>query len=147
MVTIILFDFDYDDFELMVNPSEPVRNSRRDSFRLKSTRNFTMNLHLEGKRAFVSGSSSGIGAAIARKLVQEGAIVVVHGRSEEKAHQVGNEIGQSSGHVFVALGDLSTDEGAVSATKQALQLLGDLDILVNNAGARTSGQRSNGARL
>ena len=95
MVTIILFDFDYDDFELMVNPSEPVRNSRRDSFRLKSTRNFTMNLHLEGKRAFVSGSSSGIGAAIARKLVQEGAIVVVHGRSEEKAHQVVNEIGHN----------------------------------------------------
>ena len=131
-MTIVLFDFDYDGFELPL---------------LQSTGNFTMNLHLEGKRAFVSGSSSGIGAGIARKLAQEGAIVVVHGRSEEKAHRVGNEIGQSSGHVFVALGDLSTDEGAVSATEQALQLLGDLDILVNNAGARTSGQRSNGARL
>ena len=98
-MTIVLFDFDYDGFELPL---------------LQSTGNFTMNLHLEGKRAFVSGSSSGIGAGIARKLAQEGAIVVVHGRSEEKAHRVGNEIGQSSGHVFVALGDLSTDEGAVS---------------------------------
>lgn len=51
-----------------------------------------MNLHLEGKRAFVSGSSSGIGADIARKLAQEGVIVVVHGRSEEKARRVANEI-------------------------------------------------------
>jgi NAD(P)-dependent dehydrogenase (short-subunit alcohol dehydrogenase family) len=93
-----------------------------------------MNLHLEGKRAFVSGSSSGIGAGIARKLAQEGAIVVVHGRSEEKARKVAKEIGHSGGQVFVALGDLSTDEGAVSATEQALKLLGGLDILVNNAG-------------
>src|SRR6266403_6351516 len=104
-----------------------------------------MNLRLERKRAFVSGSSSGIGAGIARKLAQEGAIGVVHGRSEEKAHRVGNEIGQSSGHVFVALGDLSTDEGAVSATKQAVQLRGVLGILVNNVGARTGGPRPNGA--
>jgi 3-oxoacyl-[acyl-carrier protein] reductase len=79
-----------------------------------------MNLQLEGKRAFVSGSSSGIGAGIARKLAQEGAIVVVHGRSEEKAHRVVNEIGRSGGQVFVALGDLSTNEGAVSTTKQSL---------------------------
>ncbi len=52
-----------------------------------------MNLQLEGKRAFVSGSSSGIGAGIAKKLAQEGAIVVVHGHS--------------GGQVFVALGDLA----------------------------------------
>jgi hypothetical protein len=55
-VTIVLFDFDYDDFELPL---------------LKTTGNFTMNLHLEGKRAFVSGSSSGIGAAVMlRRLIE-----------------------------------------------------------------------------
>jgi 3-oxoacyl-[acyl-carrier protein] reductase len=48
-----------------------------------------MNLQLENKRALVTGSSRGIGEAIAKTLAAEGAAVVVHGRDETKARNVG----------------------------------------------------------
>jgi NAD(P)-dependent dehydrogenase (short-subunit alcohol dehydrogenase family) len=47
-----------------------------------------MDLQLKGKRALVTGSSSGIGAGIAAELAQEGALVVVHGRDERRAEAV-----------------------------------------------------------
>ena len=47
-----------------------------------------MDLHLDGKKAVVTGSSSGIGASIAKRLAQEGAAVVIHGRNEKEAQRV-----------------------------------------------------------
>ena len=93
-----------------------------------------MDLQLEGKRALVTGSSSGIGEGIARALVEEGVAVVVHGRSRERAQRVASEIATRGGKAFVALGDLATDAGARQAAEQALAALGGVDILVNNAG-------------
>jgi NAD(P)-dependent dehydrogenase (short-subunit alcohol dehydrogenase family) len=93
-----------------------------------------MNLQLEGKRALVTGSSSGIGAGIAQTLAQEGAWVVVHGRREEAAKQVAAGIERAGGTVAVTLGDLSTDEGARRVAEGALHAFGGIDILVNNAG-------------
>lgn len=84
-----------------------------------------MDLGLANKRALVTGSSSGIGAGIARMLAAEGCAVIVHGRDAEKAQAVAQPIGAA-----VAIGDLSTDEGARSVAAAA----GDIDILVNNAG-------------
>lgn len=79
----------------------------------------------------VTGSSSGIGEGIARVLAEEDAKVVVHGRNRERAEKVAREIGA----VGVALGSLSTDEGAASVHKQAVAALGgNVEILVNNAG-------------
>src|SRR5271167_1973084 len=46
-----------------------------------------MNLELDGKRAFVTGSTAGIGYAIAQALAQEGANVIVNGRTEERVEQ------------------------------------------------------------
>jgi len=85
-----------------------------------------MDLKLTGKRALVTGSSSGIGEGIARMLAAEGCAVVVHGRNAERARKVADEIGAAA----VALGDLSTDEGADAVAAAA----GAVDILVNNAG-------------
>ena len=48
-----------------------------------------MDLQLEGKRALITGSSSGIGAATAALLAAEGALVAVHGRNAERAEAVG----------------------------------------------------------
>jgi len=93
-----------------------------------------MNLRLEGKRALVTGSSSGIGEVIAHALAEEGVAVVVHGRSQERAQRVASEIASKGGKAFVALGDLATDAGAREAAEQALAALGGVDILVNNAG-------------
>ncbi|MGW4483391.1 SDR family NAD(P)-dependent oxidoreductase [Amycolatopsis sp. NPDC004368] len=86
-----------------------------------------MDLQLTGRRALVTGSSSGLGEAIARLLAEEGADVVVHGRDEGRTNAVAEKIGAEA----VAIGDLATDEGAQRVAEQA----GEVDILVNNAGA------------
>lgn len=98
-----------------------------------------MDLDLKGRRALVTGSSSGIGEAIARMLVQEGAQVVVHGRNRERAEKVAAEIGAAG----IAIGDLGTDEGAAAVHDQARAALGDsIEILINNAGGSSSGNTS-----
>jgi 3-oxoacyl-[acyl-carrier protein] reductase len=84
-----------------------------------------MDLGLAGKRALVTGSSSGIGAGIARMLAAEGCAVVVHGRDRARALAVADAIGGD-----VACGDLSDDAGA----EAVLAAAGEVDILVNNAG-------------
>jgi 3-oxoacyl-[acyl-carrier protein] reductase len=94
-----------------------------------------MDLQLRGKRAVVTGSSSGIGEAIAKWLAAEGVAVVVHGRREDQANRVADEIAAAGGQAVVAIGDLSTDAGADAVAKVANDALGGADILVNNAGA------------
>ncbi|MCC5633743.1 SDR family oxidoreductase, partial [Nostoc sphaeroides CHAB 2801] len=94
-----------------------------------------MDLQLKGKRAFVTGSNSGIGEGIAKALAQEGATVVVHGRNEKEACRVVQEIAADGGKAFVAIGDLATDTEAEQVLDRVLSTLGAVDILVNNAGA------------
>jgi NAD(P)-dependent dehydrogenase (short-subunit alcohol dehydrogenase family) len=98
-----------------------------------------MDLQLVGKRAVVTGSSSGIGEAIAKALAAEGASVVVHGRREAEAKRVAAEIKAAGGKAAVALGDLSTDAGADAVAAVADEAFGGADILVNNAGAFPQG--------
>ncbi|MEU0534112.1 SDR family NAD(P)-dependent oxidoreductase [Amycolatopsis tolypomycina] len=86
-----------------------------------------MDLGIAGERALVTGSSAGLGEAIARLLAAEGAAVVVHGRDAARTEKVAESIGAAG----VALGDLSTDAGADAVAEAA----GDVGILVNNAGA------------
>jgi NAD(P)-dependent dehydrogenase (short-subunit alcohol dehydrogenase family) len=92
-----------------------------------------MDLRLAGKRALVTGSSSGIGEAIAKQLAAEGVAVVVHGRNEGRANGVAEAIRVGGGKAEVALGDLTTDAGADAVAGAALAG-GAIDILVNNAG-------------
>src|SRR5580704_3584097 len=93
-----------------------------------------MNLNLEGKRALVTGSSSGIGAGIARVLAREGVQVVVHGRNRERADQVGEEIKKAGGQVKVAIGDLKLEAQAQAVAEAADAAFGGIEILINNAG-------------
>ncbi|KAF3885436.1 MULTISPECIES: SDR family NAD(P)-dependent oxidoreductase [Nostocales] len=93
-----------------------------------------MDLQLKGKRALVTGSSSGIGEGIAKALAKEGVTVVVHGRNEKEASRVVREIAVDGGKAFVAIGDLATDGGAEQVVHKVLSVLGAVDILVNNAG-------------
>lgn len=98
-----------------------------------------MDLELKGRRALVTGSSSGIGECIARMLADEGAAVVVHGRDRERAERVAAEIGAAG----VAIGDLSTDEGAETVFAEAQAALGtSIEVLINNAGGNSSGNSS-----
>ncbi|MFD4669620.1 SDR family NAD(P)-dependent oxidoreductase [Lentzea sp. NPDC058450] len=89
-----------------------------------------MDLQLTGKRALVTGSSAGIGAAVAVALAREGMAVVVHGRDEVTANEVAESIRAEGGTVDVVLGDLSTDAGAARVAER----VGAVDVLVNNAG-------------
>lgn len=93
-----------------------------------------MDLHLTGKRALVTGSTSGIGRGIALLLAAEGVSVVVHGRDADRAGHVAEEIRQAGGLAAIALGDLSTDAGAADVSDAALSAFGGIDILVNNVG-------------
>ncbi|WP_417391215.1 SDR family NAD(P)-dependent oxidoreductase [Gimesia sp.] len=91
-----------------------------------------MDLQLTGKTAVVTGSTSGIGQAIARTLVNEGATVVVNGRDADRTKEAANAI-QGSGKAVPVHGDVGSAEG-VAEFLERLKDVGDVDILVNNAG-------------
>lgn len=89
-----------------------------------------MDLNLHGRRALVTGSTAGLGAAIARLLAEEGADVIVNGRDAGRANAMAASLRTDGGSATIAVGDLGTDEGADAVARAA----GPVDILVNNAG-------------
>jgi 3-oxoacyl-[acyl-carrier protein] reductase len=95
---------------------------------------------LSGKLALVTGSSRGIGAAIAKRLAADGAAVLVHyGNSRDKADAVVADIRKAGGEAEAVGADLSKDDGAKSLSAQVDKAFGGrfggrLDVLVNNAG-------------
>ena len=97
-----------------------------------------MDLQLADKRALITGSTSGIGAEIARMLALEGVKVVVHGRDRGRAQAVIAGIEAKGGQAAAALGDLSTAGGTKAVIEAAEQAFGGIDILVNNAGGSNS---------
>jgi len=97
-----------------------------------------MDFNLAGKRALVTGSSSGIGAEIARMLAGEGVKVVVHGRDLARIYAVLAEIEAAGGEAKPAPGDLVTETGAGAVIEAARRAFGGIDILVNNVGGSTS---------
>jgi 3-oxoacyl-[acyl-carrier protein] reductase len=101
-----------------------------------------VDLKLLGKAALITGSTSGIGAGIAYALAREGAIVVIHGRSEVRARETIQNIRSTGGQAHQALGDLTTDDGARSVVNQALAAAPQIDILINNVGGPVEGKAS-----
>lgn len=93
---------------------------------------------LAGLRALVTGSSSGIGRAIALELAAGGADVLVHGRRSRTAlEEVAAAIRARGGRAEPLLADLRDPESCAALARQAWQTWGGLDLLVNNAGADT----------
>lgn len=93
-----------------------------------------MDLRLNGKRALVTGSTSGTGEQIAKTLAKEGVQVIVHGRRKAEAERVVLEIAASGGKAVATTGDLGNDAQTAEVVKAALSAFGGVDILVNNAG-------------
>jgi 3-oxoacyl-[acyl-carrier protein] reductase len=101
-----------------------------------------MDLQLYGKKALVTGSSKGIGEVIAKKLAQEKAIVIVHGRNKAQTEKVANDILARGGHAYVVVGDLTRDDDVQRLAEEAEKLAGPIDILVNNAGGSGGAKES-----
>jgi NAD(P)-dependent dehydrogenase (short-subunit alcohol dehydrogenase family) len=89
-----------------------------------------MNLELDGKRALITGSTAGIGYAIAEALAREGAEVVVNGRTEERVEQAISTILDS--HPRAKVKGLAADLGHADGVGAAVQRLPEVDILINN---------------
>ncbi|MBD2486506.1 SDR family NAD(P)-dependent oxidoreductase [Aulosira sp. FACHB-615] len=91
-----------------------------------------MDLKLDNKSALVSGSTTGIGFAIAQTLAQEGAAVIVNGRSEQRVTQAIDKIKQTTPDAKVTgiVADLATPAGVEQVFAQVPQV----DILINNLG-------------
>jgi NADP-dependent 3-hydroxy acid dehydrogenase YdfG len=89
---------------------------------------------LDGKVAVVTGASSGIGLAVARRFAQEGADVTVVARRGERLEAFAEEVRQAGRRCVVIAGDVREEETARQTVQATLDTLGRIDILVNNAG-------------
>lgn len=91
-------------------------------------------MRFEGKVAAITGGGSGIGKEVARRLVREGARVVINGRDAGKLEATAREIDPGLNHVCTLPGDIAKPETGAMLTERALDQFGRLDLLVNNAG-------------
>lgn len=86
---------------------------------------------LSGRRVWITGASSGIGAALAQELSDRGATVAISARREDRLSQV------SAGRMFVVPLDVTDHDAVLAAADSVRAELGDIDIVVFNAGAWT----------
>ena len=94
-----------------------------------------MDLGIKGKRALVSGGSSGIGRACAVELAREGATVCVVGRDQGRLAEAVEELKQAGTEGFAVAADLSIAAGCRQAFEACDQRMGGVDIFVSSAGA------------
>lgn len=91
-----------------------------------------MNLELTSKKAFISGSTQGIGYAIAQQLVQEGAEVIINGRQKEKTEKAVLQLTEQFPNAKVS--GIAADFSNKEEVTHLLEQLNDIDILINNVG-------------
>ena len=99
-----------------------------------------MDLGLKDKRAFVTGSSRGLGYATALQLAREGCKVAINGRDEGKVKAAAERIVNETGtQAYGLAGDVSDASKAETLIQSTVEALGGLDILVTNAGGPPAG--------
>lgn len=98
-----------------------------------------MDLGLKGKKAVITGSSQGIGYAIAAALAQEGCNVALSARGKERLDKAAADMKQHGVEAFGIVADLATEAGCQAFADQAAEALGGIDILVNNVGGMIPG--------
>jgi 3-oxoacyl-[acyl-carrier protein] reductase len=97
-----------------------------------------MNLELDGKVALVTGATSGIGLAIARRLLEERAKVFVCGRDPARLETALAEL-KPLGHVGATTADVALPPDVARLVEEAITAFGRLDIVVSNAGTHVRG--------
>jgi short-subunit dehydrogenase len=100
-------------------------------------------MNLQGKRALITGGSSGIGFAIAEAMLAKGAQIVITGRRPDVLSSAAERLRAGGGRVDYVAADVSTEKGRETTLKFALEKLGGLDVLVNNAGGVRAGRLEN----
>jgi hypothetical protein len=93
-----------------------------------------VDLHLKGRRAIVTGGSRGLGQAIAKELLSEGAAVAICSRNQEELEATAEELRQGGGQLVSGVADVTSPEQVESFISHSVAELGGLDVLVNNAG-------------
>ncbi|MFT3981637.1 MAG: SDR family oxidoreductase [Ferruginibacter sp.] len=91
-----------------------------------------MDLQLKGKKAFISGSTAGIGFATAARLLAEGAEVIINGRSNESVDKAVAELKATGSHYNIS--GIAADFSKAEDVNRLIAALPDIDILINNAG-------------
>ena len=91
-------------------------------------------MKLEGKVAFITGASGGIGGAVARTFASEGANLALAARSVDKLEALAEEIEAMGRKALVCPCDVMKDEDILDSLRKTVDALGPIDILVNNAG-------------
>ena len=100
-----------------------------------------MDLGLKGKKAFVGGSSRGLGYATAKILAEEGCQVVLNGRDSGKLDQAAAKISDDTGgKVAYVMGDAADPDQPKKLIQEAAEILGGLDLLVTNTGGPPAGK-------
>ena len=94
-------------------------------------------MNLKGKRALITGGSSGIGLAIAEAMLAKGAKIVISGRRPDVLKAAVDGLRKNGGSVEGIAGDVATEKGRAKTLAFAVDKLGGLDVLVNNAGGVT----------
>lgn len=100
-----------------------------------------MDLGIKGRRAVVTGGSSGIGFETARQFLEEGTRVLITGRNAEKLEKSREELAKrTGGEIHSVVADMTKEADIAKMIDTAKQKLGGVDILVNNAGQMYSGR-------
>jgi NAD(P)-dependent dehydrogenase (short-subunit alcohol dehydrogenase family) len=96
-----------------------------------------MDLELQGKIAFITGSTAGIGFATARTLAKEGATIILNGRTEERLNEAIHILQQEFPKVSIS--GLAADFNKRNEVEELLKKLSRIDILINNVGVYSTG--------
>jgi NAD(P)-dependent dehydrogenase (short-subunit alcohol dehydrogenase family) len=99
-----------------------------------------MDLHLDGKVVLITGGTDGLGAALADRLVEEGARVAVCGRDPGRLEATGQRLRQAGGDVLAVQADVTRLPDLERFVGTAVDRWGRLDGLVNNAGRTAAGR-------